>query len=306
MTRPANACSPGGRRGSTGPLIPCPPVAYAPTTSMTATMSPCRSIAPGLALSPSGPAIWSGASTMRSPAALRGSLLGPRNLALINDRQGTTLAAMRGDGTQEDNVTYFSKDPFGGLIGATNQGGSMNTETGYAGASTPNASGGFIYLRNRWYDPKTGRFLTQDPIGLAGGVNLYSYAGNDPVNYSDPFGLSPLDCRKVRCPTIQQIAMSTAVYNAGMSMLGASQRDRRERMAYLFNGPNGTVRVGQTYVGEVGRVRIGTDAPAPPDDAIGAVHTHPDETKGPDPFLVAPRAAMTWTLALSTISMASS
>src|SRR6266545_5316011 len=193
MTRPANACSPGGRRGSTGPLIPCPPVAYAPTTSMTATMSPCRSIAPGLALSPSGPAIWSGASTMRSPAALRGSLLGPRNLALINDRQGTTLAAMRGDGTSEDNVSFFTKDPFGGLIGATSQGGPLNTETGFAGASTPNASGGFIYLRNRWYDPKTGRFLTQDPIGLAGGVNLYSYAGNNPVSFGDPFGLCPPD-----------------------------------------------------------------------------------------------------------------
>ena len=49
---------------------------------------------------------------------------------------------------------------------------------------------GFVYLRNRWYDPKTGRFLTQDPIGLAGGVNLYAYAGNNPIAFSDPFGLA--------------------------------------------------------------------------------------------------------------------
>ncbi len=40
-----------------------------------------------------------------------------------------------------------------------------------------------------WYDPQTGRFLTQDPIGLAGGVNLYAYAGNNPISFSDPFGL---------------------------------------------------------------------------------------------------------------------
>jgi hypothetical protein len=40
-----------------------------------------------------------------------------------------------------------------------------------------------------WYDPQTGRFLSQDPIGLAGGVNLYAYAGNNPASYSDPFGL---------------------------------------------------------------------------------------------------------------------
>jgi RHS repeat-associated protein len=70
----------------------------------------------------------------------------------------------------------------------------LNPEAGFAGASTPNASGGFVYLRNRWYDPQTGRFLTQDPIGLAGGVNLYSYAGGNPISFSDPYGLEP-DCR---------------------------------------------------------------------------------------------------------------
>ena len=44
--------------------------------------------------------------------------------------------------------------------------------------------------RPRNYDPGTGQFTQQDPIGLAGGLNLYGFASGDPVNQSDPFGLS--------------------------------------------------------------------------------------------------------------------
>ena len=50
---------------------------------------------------------------------------------------------------------------------------------------------GLLYRRNRMYDPVAGRFTQEDPIGLAGGLNLYGYVGGDPVNYSDPLGLCP-------------------------------------------------------------------------------------------------------------------
>jgi RHS repeat-associated protein len=48
---------------------------------------------------------------------------------------------------------------------------------------------GLLYRRNRYYDPSTGRFTQEDPIGLAGGINLYGFANGDPVTYSDPYGL---------------------------------------------------------------------------------------------------------------------
>ncbi|GAB4351248.1 MAG: hypothetical protein Kow0099_35260 [Candidatus Abyssubacteria bacterium] len=51
---------------------------------------------------------------------------------------------------------------------------------------------GLYYYRARFYDPRTGRFLTQDPIGHLGGVNLYAYVGNDGVNFIDPLGLIEL------------------------------------------------------------------------------------------------------------------
>jgi len=43
--------------------------------------------------------------------------------------------------------------------------------------------------RNRSYNPNWGRFVSEDPIGLAGGINVYAYANGNPVNYKDPTGL---------------------------------------------------------------------------------------------------------------------
>jgi RHS repeat-associated protein len=48
---------------------------------------------------------------------------------------------------------------------------------------------GLHYNRFRYYEPDSGRFINQDPIGLMGGVNLFQYAPN-PVGWVDPFGLA--------------------------------------------------------------------------------------------------------------------
>jgi len=51
------------------------------------------------------------------------------------------------------------------------------------------AETGLHYNRFRYYDPVVGRFVSQDPIGLAGGINIYQYSVNS-IIWIDPFGLA--------------------------------------------------------------------------------------------------------------------
>jgi len=84
---------------------------------------------------------------------------------------------------------------------------------------------GTLYRRARSYDPATGRFTQEDPIGLAGGTNLYGFAGSDPVNYWDPSGNFPI--RNLIGPAIgfgAVVAFGTAgPMTFGKSLVGALQ-----------------------------------------------------------------------------------
>jgi len=82
-------------------------------------------------------------------------------------------------------IKRYQVDPWGR---ATTADTGVKTRFRMAGREY-DAETGLYYNRARYYDPDIGRFISEDPVGVIGGLNLYAYAGNDPVNGRDPSGL---------------------------------------------------------------------------------------------------------------------
>ncbi|MGH8223512.1 MAG: RHS repeat domain-containing protein [Woeseiaceae bacterium] len=88
----------------------------------------------------------------------------------------------------------YDYDAWGNLVGGADNGGFNGIDRArFKGALWLGPEVDVSYMRARWYEPRTGRFLSEDPIGLLGGPNSYVYAADDPINRSDPLGL-------VSCP----------------------------------------------------------------------------------------------------------
>jgi RHS repeat-associated protein len=109
---------------------------------------------------------------------------------------------------------FYAFDPQGSVAQRLTAGGAVLTShmfdahgTGASSGATSDPHGykarqgyytdqetGLLLLTHRYYDPGTGRFLTRDPIGYNGGINLYAYVTNNPVTRSDPsgYGILPI------------------------------------------------------------------------------------------------------------------
>jgi RHS repeat-associated protein len=86
-------------------------------------------------------------------------------------------------------VARYEYDPWGVLLSATGPAVDacpFRWQTKYIDAET-----GLYYFGYRFFDSLTGRWLSRDPLEEDGGVNLYAFCGNDPVNGVDPLGLRP-------------------------------------------------------------------------------------------------------------------
>lgn len=83
----------------------------------------------------------------------------------------------------------YDYDPYGRR---TKVSGSYDADFGYTGHFHEQPgwmTTGVVFTKYRIYDPELGRWTSKDPIGERGGMNLYGYVGNDPINSWDPLGL---------------------------------------------------------------------------------------------------------------------
>jgi RHS repeat-associated protein len=128
-----------------------------------------------------------------------------------------TLFVKTKNSNNQDSFAYLHHDHLQTPLQATDKAGNVVWAASYnafgkASITTPAASAanptihvnlrlpgqyldeetGLHYNYRRYYDADSGRYVTQDPIGVEGGINQYKYASADPVNMSDPTGECPM------------------------------------------------------------------------------------------------------------------
>jgi RHS repeat-associated protein len=101
---------------------------------------------------------------------------------------------------------YYLYDGLGSVVNLTNASGQILETYSYDPYGKPAAASslgnpylftgqrydvetGLYYYKTRYYNSNIGRFLQRDVIGYLGGINLYVYVGNSPINRKDPYGL---------------------------------------------------------------------------------------------------------------------
>ena len=117
----------------------------------------------------------------------------PQLKTMLTDALGSVIAIAKADQSLEVGYAY---SPYGQTqkVGVENQQIGSENNSQYTGRESD--QNGLYYYRARYYDPVLKRFISEDPIGLAGGINSHAYVDGDPVSGTDPSGLKTAMCTK--------------------------------------------------------------------------------------------------------------
>ncbi len=129
--------------------------------------------------------------------------------AYTHDANGNVAQAIAWDsgfGSATDNewhadrlVAHYEYAPFGGVISAVAAGSFAEANPFRFSTKYYDTETGLVDYGERLYSPSLGRWLSRDPIGPLGGPNVYTFAGNNPIDRIDPFGMMYIPCPGGNC-----------------------------------------------------------------------------------------------------------
>jgi RHS repeat-associated protein len=218
----------------------------------------------------------------------------PQVKTYLTDALGSVIATAKADQSLEVGYAF---SPYGQTqkAGVENQQPGSENSSQYTGRENDN--NGLYFYRARYYDPILKRFISEDPIGLAGGINSHAYVEGDPVSLTDPTGellfvpilvgagigaLTDLAIQltfnggRLKCVNWSEVAISAVAAGAG---LGIAQKlgtvtsfSGKGRETFRYFKSKGNLRVEQHPISK--------SAP----DWASYPHWHPDFLKGPLPI----------------------
>ncbi len=166
------------------------------------------------------------------------------------DNQGSIIALTDKEGDIVESFIY--DESYGKILEHKKE---VQTHNPYAYTARELDQEDLYYYRARYYDPQTGRFLSQDPIQyLSGDFNWYRYVGNNPTNFIDPSGLVLTAAIPVTDALLGQVAKK--------AMQKVAQKLAQQAIKHTVGLPDGVtwtqepIPVGRDYVGQRERERI--------------------------------------------------
>ncbi|QHQ28837.1 putative rhs family protein [Xanthomonas albilineans] len=136
--------------------------------------------------------------------------------------------------TNGNAVQRYDYDPYGTT---TQSSTSYNNPYQYTGREHDQS--GLYYYRARYYMPELGRFISEDPIKLAGGVNGYAYVGENPISYFDPIGLQSYTPGKMPPSNIPGGPWTPDPSRPPGNFLGPPNGANRQMCSYVPDAKNG-------------------------------------------------------------------